>query len=163
MSFVLMSPSMEIMLKVSATISLNAPWSNSPSMAASVVIKVSIVAMFGQIMPEPLAIAPIRTSLPPSSIFSPKLLAWVSVVIMAFEASGLPSTDNFPTASLMPAVILSMGRLTPITPVEATNTSSAAQPICSAAIFAVSFAAFIPVSPVQAFAQPAFATMARAL
>ena len=47
MSFVLMSPSIEIILKDVLTTSDRAFWASLPSIAASVVMKQSIVAMFG--------------------------------------------------------------------------------------------------------------------
>ena len=59
MSFVDVSPSTVIALNVSAQASLTARCRSAGSTAASVVRKPSIVAMFGSIMPEPLAIPPI--------------------------------------------------------------------------------------------------------
>ena len=63
-------------------------------MAASVVMKQSIVAMFGWIMPDPLAMAPKRTFLPPSSISVAHDLEYVSVVMMALPALTLPSAES---------------------------------------------------------------------
>jgi hypothetical protein len=57
---------------------------------------------------------------------------------------------------------LSIGRRTPITPVEATTTSSTAQSTARAASTAISRASESPASPVPAFAQPALITIARA-
>ena len=68
MSFVLVSLSTVTMLKVTSTISDNAFCKSFCSIEISVVIKQSIVAIFGCIIPEPFAIAPILTSLPPISI-----------------------------------------------------------------------------------------------
>ena len=48
-----------------------------------------------------------------------------------------------------------------MTPVEATTTSSTGQPAARAASVAISRASASPPSPVAAFAQPAFATIAR--
>ena len=158
-----MSPSTEIMLNVTSVISERASCSSALSIAASVVMKESIVAMFGWIMPDPLAIAPKRTFLPPISTSVAHALEYVSVVMMALPASTLPSLERAATASLTPCSSFSIGRFTPMTPVEATRTSPAAQPSASAAISVVRLASFMPCSPVQAFAQPALATMARAL
>ena len=46
-SFVLISPSTEIMLNVTSTTSDNAAWRSAGSIAASVVMKANIVAIFG--------------------------------------------------------------------------------------------------------------------
>ena len=130
-------------------------------MFASVVIKASMVAMLGQIIPEPLAIAPNFTVFPPSSVSAIICLGCVSVVMMAWAAFLLSASESSATAADTPSRILSMGRFTPITPVEATATRFAAQDNFSAAKAAVSFASFSPCSPVQALAQPALATTAR--
>jgi len=60
-SFVLMSPSTLIMLKVSSLTSLSMLFNNFFSMETSVTIKASMVAMFGMIMPDPFAIPRIFT------------------------------------------------------------------------------------------------------
>ena len=57
-------------------------------------MKQSIVAMFGWIMPEPLAMTPKRTFLPPTSISSAADFGCVSVVMMAWLAALLPSADR---------------------------------------------------------------------
>ena len=132
-------------------------------MAASVVMKQSIVAMFGWIMPEPLAMTPKRTFLPPSSISSAAVFGCVSVVMMAWLAALPPSAESLLMASLTPTSSLSIGSGTPMTPVEATTTSCGVQPSASAAISCVALASFSPCSPVQALAQPALATMACAV
>jgi len=62
----------------------------------------------------------------------------------------------------MPRVTLAMGNATPMTPVDATRISSAAQPSVSPAVRAISRASRRPFSPVQAFAQPLLTTTARA-
>src|SRR3990167_5730580 len=63
MSLVLIWPSTVIRLKEFSTDFLIQDFSVPRETEASVVIKQNIVAMFGAIMPEPLAIAPIVTSL----------------------------------------------------------------------------------------------------
>ena len=55
-------------------------------MSASVVRKHSMVAMLGQIMPEPLEMPPSLHSLPPRLKRTATCLATVSVVIMASAA-----------------------------------------------------------------------------
>ena len=50
----------------------------------------------------------------------------------------------------------------PITPVEATNTSSQSQPTCFAAATTVAATVFTPAWPVKALALPALTTTARA-
>ena len=91
MSLVEVSPSTLILLKVTRTTSRSIFFRVSPSTAASVVTKDSIVPMLGWIIPEPLAMPPIRTAFPPSS--SSTLICFItrSVVMMAPAASSLPS------------------------------------------------------------------------
>ena len=67
MSFVDVSPSMLSILNVSQTPLFSAFLSISGEIAVSVVMKQSIVAMFGWIIPEPFAMPPIRHSTPPHS------------------------------------------------------------------------------------------------
>ena len=83
--------------------------------------------------------------------------------MIALAALILPVSDKSATASLMPFSNLSIGRVTPITPVEPTITSSALMPSSLAAISLVLYASSMPCLPVQALAQPALATIARAL
>ncbi len=64
-SLVLQSPSTVMQLKVFPTVSRSARRSRAARMAQSVVMKQSMVAMFGAIIPEPLAMPPMRTGLPP--------------------------------------------------------------------------------------------------
>ena len=81
---------------------------------------------------------------------------------MARAASAPPSRPRRAAAAGMPERSAGMGSGTPITPVEATSTSSATQPMARATSDAVSRASARPASPVAAFAQPAFTTTARA-
>ena len=62
-----------------------------------------------------------------------------------------------------PPRILSIGRPTPITPVDATSTCSTGQPTSRAVSAAISRATRSPSSPVQALAQPLLTTIARAV
>src|SRR5258705_6308732 len=61
----------------------------------------------------------------------------------------------------MPATTRSIGSATPITPVEATSTCSGSQPSALATSSVIRRALASPSSPVQAFAQPLFTTMAQ--
>ena len=62
----------------------------------------------------------------------------------------------------MPVTTLSIRRLTPMTPVEATSTCSGLHPMPAATSAAMRSASRMPWTPVQAFAHPLFTTMARA-
>src|SRR3546814_13064259 len=66
-------------------------------------------------------------------------------------------------AASNPASALSMGRGTPITPVEETNTSAGWQPKCPATRAAIASTAARPRLPVKAVLLHAFTTSARAL
>ena len=67
MSFVLMSPSTVMLLKDLSVDASSDFLSMGADIFASVTMKQSMVAMFGWIMPEPLAIPAIVTVLPPIS------------------------------------------------------------------------------------------------
>ena len=121
-----------------------------------------MVAMSGAIMPAPLAMPLIVTLALPSLTVAVATFGKVSVVMMAraalIQSPGVAcaaSSDKTPS-NFVP----SSG--SPITPVEARNTSRASQPIALAAIVAVSAVACLPVLPVKAFALPELTTSARA-
>ena len=116
----------------------------------------------GWIIPEPLAIAPMRTGRPSIRTSACAALGCVSVVIMARDALSPPSSERVASASSIPADIFCMGRRTPMTPVELGSTSSGAQPIWPAIFAQISRASSIPSGPTQAFALPALTYMARA-
>ena len=78
-------------LKVSRTARRMAWSSAGPATAASVVRKQSMVPMLGWIIPEPLAMPPSRTVLPPSSSSTATSFSTVSVVIIARAAAAEPS------------------------------------------------------------------------
>ena len=125
-------------------------------------MKPSMVAMFGSIMPEPLTMPPTVTFLPSIVQTAQASFDFVSVVITAFAAAS-PCARVEPrdfAAALTPAKSLSIGRRRPITPVEATSISPGFAPSSPAVTRAVSSASFRPSAPVQAFAQPEFATIA---
>ena len=118
--------------------------------------------MSGAIMPEPLMM-PTRVTVRPSMIavvVAP--LAKVSVVPIVSAASRQLAVGAWSTES-MPASALSIGNGTPITPVEATNTSDGAQPVAPATLAAIASTAARPRLPVKAFELPALTTSARAV
>ena len=131
-------------------------------MAQSVVMKPSMVAMLGSIMPEPLHIPPTVTVLPPMPTVTAASLGRVSVVITALSAARPAAGERSSAAAarFIPARSLSTGRRWPITPVDATRTSDGSMPSSPAVASAESSASFSPASPVQALAQPEFARIA---
>ena len=116
--------------------------------------------MFGWIMPLPLAVPPTVMVLPPISTRATASFVRVSVVRMD-SAKPSPPSPNSPDAALIPDEILSIGKWTPMTPVEATATSPALIPSASAASACIVRASSMPRSPVAALALPLFATTAR--
>ena len=161
-SFVDSSPSTTRRLKLFAIASFSARLIIAGVIAASVVMKPSIVAMFGSIMPEPFDMPPTVTFLPPIVVVTHACFGFVSVVITAFSALS-PCSAVVPSAcfaAFMPARRRSSGRRRPMTPVEATKTYLGSIPSSPAVTSAESFASFKPSSPVQAFAQPEFARIA---
>ncbi len=149
-------------LNVSLTTSRSARSSSGCGTAASVVTKPSIVAIMGSIMPEPFAIPPMTASRPPIDTRTAASFGNGSVVMIARAAADPWSGASAPIAAGRPARILSRLSATPMTPVDATNTSSTLHPTRRAVSAAISRATTRPRSPVHAFAQPLFATMARA-
>ena len=115
-------------------------------------------------MPAPLHIPPTLTKEPAISTSQATSLGLVSVVIMAmaaFLAASLDST-RFLAISLIPAQILSIGSLAPITPVEATSADSTGTPRHSLIVLASKRQASSPSLPVQALATPELITIALA-
>src|SRR5690606_29211870 len=92
-------------------------WRNAGSTAASVNRYPSIVAMSGAIIPEPLMIPAIVTVRSPITAVATAPFGKVSVVPMVAAASSHPH-GGAPRAAAIPAWALSLGRGTPITPVE---------------------------------------------
>ena len=123
-------------------------------------MKLSMVAMLGAIMPEPLAMPAMRTLTPSISASAKAPLANVSVVMMADAAAGQLSAATPSVISSSRAVIFSSGKSTPMTPVEPSITSFARQPIRLAAA-ATRLAAAAPGLPVKELAQPALTTRPR--
>jgi len=157
------SPSIVTALKLSATPSESSFCKTRDETGASVKTNDSMVAMSGAIMPAPLAM-PLMVTVPlPMLAVAVATLGKVSVVMIALAAS----FQNFPVAavtspSITPSNALALSG-SPITPVEARNTSFGLQPIARAAISAVNLQASRPVFPVKALALPELTTSARGL
>ena len=156
------SPSMVTALKVSSTPLFRSDCSAPAEIGASVKTKASMVAMSGAIMPAPLAMPLIVTLALPSFTVAVATFGKVSVVMIALaalihspEAACSASVPNTPSN-----LVASSG--SPITPVEARNTSLGLQPSALAAIEAVNEVACRPVLPVKALALPELTTSARA-
>ena len=163
MSFVLMSPSMVMRLNDCSTETLSAFCSTSFSITASVVRKQSIVAMFGSIMPAPLAMPPMRTCCPPISNSTAISLGKVSLVMIARATAALPSAESAAGkfCAIVPS-IFSIGSGTPMRPVEQTSTCRSFSPSALAVGTRHALCRLdAGESPVQALALPAFATIAR--
>ena len=111
-------------LKDCVTASQSASCSTPGERAASVSTKASIVAIFGAIIPAPLAIPAMVISLPYISHRTDAFFGTVSVVIIASEASSHPSTSSCGTIFRIPVSRHSIGKGTPMTPVELTSASS---------------------------------------
>ena len=157
-----MSPSIVTALKVSATASLSSACKAGAAIGASVKTKVSMVAMSGAIMPAPLAMPLIVTVALPRRAVAVATFGKVSVVMMALAASSQPPACALATRpSITPPNWLA-GSGSPITPVEARNTSPGLQPAALAASSAVNLQASRPVLPVKALALPELTTSARA-
>src|SRR5258706_4186456 len=122
-----------------------------------------MVAMSGAIMPAPLA-KPLIVTVPlPSFAVAVATLGNVSVVMIALAASSQASGFAAATRpSITPSNALALSG-SPITPVEARNTSAGLQPMARAAISAVNLPAVRPGLPVNALAVPGFTTHARGL
>ncbi len=156
------SPSMVTALKVSSTPLFNSDWSAPAAIGASVNTNASMVAISGAIMPAPLAMPLIVTFALPSFTVAVATFGKVSVVMIALAApshsSGAACAASVPSTPLN--LVASSG--SPITPVEARNTSLGLQPRALAAMAAVRVVACRPVLPVKALALPEFTTSARA-
>ena len=162
MSLVEVSPSTVTRLKVRGTTSRRASESISRVMAQSVVTKHSMVPMLGWIMPEPLAMAPSVTVLPPIEQARASSFFTVSVVMMARAAASEPSGPAVRPAAAagIPARMAAMLRVWPMTPVEATTKS--AGPVARAASRAIS-SAYSWLMGQQALALPLLAATPQAV
>ncbi len=157
LSLVLVSPSTVMALKEASATSLISCCNTGVVMAASVAINPNMVAILGQIMPEPLDM-PVRVMVWPSmSIWRLPALATVSVVMMARAASSQLAGRRW----LSDWVILSLGRGSRITPVENGSTWLGAQARWSATAWHTLRAASRPCWPVPALALPVLMIKAR--
>jgi hypothetical protein len=115
---VLICPSTVIRLKEASTAPRRA--ASGSSTTASVWTKQSIVAIFGSIMPAPLAWAERVTP----SRCRVQRFGQRSVVVIASEKTPPPLTESPAAASSIPGRTASIGSGTPIVPVSATATLS---------------------------------------
>ena len=136
-SLVEVSLSTVVQLKLAATPRASIACKAAAGIAASVKTKQSIVAMSGAIMPLPLAMPQMRTSVSPIRAVRVAALGKVSVVMMPRAAASHPSSASEACSEGSAAVRRSCGSTSPITPVEARNTSRGRQPIRRAASAAV--------------------------
>ena len=121
--------------------------------------------MLGLIMPQPLAANPSVTVPSGVATSSAPFLACLSVVRMAAAkcsaAFASPPTGSTAAAAAMPGSILSIGRWTPMRPVEHTATCSTGSRRWLAVSSRMRAASASPCLPVQALAFPALTTTAR--
>ncbi len=147
---------------MSATVWDRAFCSSSLEMLASVVMKLSMVHMFGWIIPEPLHMPPICMVFPLKVNATAASFLTVSVVMIASAAcmAASRSADRFSVRTGRPLLICSMGICCPITPVEAMRTEVSGIFKSLAASWAVFWQMSIPSCPVQALATPLLQTTA---
>ena len=160
-SFVLISPSTVIRLKVLPIALLRSSAASSGERAASVVTTQSIVAIAGEIIPAPLAQTPRWTS--PSTVGTSRahILGKRSVVMTLASKSGPPPGTTALAALAMPAASVPSSSGTPIIPVDPTATLAVGMPRTSAHALCIARATCMPCSPVQALALPLFMATAR--
>ena len=155
----LVSPSMEIRWKLRSTAWRSMPSRSAGESSASVVTATIVVAMFGWIMPAPLAMPVTRTSppLPPATV-RVLILGRVSVVMMPrAKGSQVPVAQAFASAGMAPQT-RSIGSRLPMMPVLFTSTAAGVQSQAAAAASIMASASAAPSGPVAAFAQPEFTT-----
>ncbi len=132
------------------------------SATASVVTTTSIVASDGASIAAPLPIPPMVT---PGVVDEVRTAAFATVsVVRIASAAAAPAAAvsvRSATALVAPASRLSMGRRTPMRPVEQTATSPAPIPSAPATCSAVAWVSANPAGPVQAFAPPELRMTAR--
>ena len=161
-SLVEVSESTVIRLKLASTDRPSASCRTGAGTARSVNTKASMVAMSGEIIPEPLAMPATLAWVPATGAHAP--LGKVSVVLMASAAARQPAGAASARPSTRPPTAASSGSVSigsPITPVEASRTWPGSIPSRPATVSAVSRAASRPAAPVKALAFPALHTMAR--
>ena len=161
LSLVDVSPSTVAPLNETSATSRAIVPSTSAAIGASVAMNESIVAMFGWIMPAPLAMPVTVTGTPSTTTRRDAPFGTVSVVMIARAAAYQPSSRAAASAAGSAATMRSTGSGSMITPVEYGSTSSGAQPSSWPTAAQVCLAAFRPGCPVPALALPAFTTSAR--
>ena len=158
-SFVLMSLSTVSALKLRSIARLRAPASADGPTAASVVTTAIMVASEGAIIPEPLQMAEMVTSLPPTCSVRAAILIRVSVVMIASAAcSGSGRSDCARRGAA--STIFEAGKRCPITPVDALTTAAAGTERARATASQTALTSCRPSGPVSAFALPLFTTTA---
>src|SRR5215467_4192772 len=158
-SLVDMQPSVSSRSKVTLVAARSAASRVPASRSASVLSTQSMVASAGASMPAPLAMPPIVY---PSGRWN-AILATVSVVLIASAAARPPDREASATAASAPASRRSMGRRSPIRPVEQTAISPAESASRSARRSALEWVSVKPSGPVQALAPPELSRTARTL
>ena len=161
-SLVDVSPSTVMWLKDSFTAAHSTSRKTVGATAASVVMKASMVAMRGWIIPAPLATPARQTDRTPASVRNTQDFENVSVVLMARATSSALSVDRFRERAGSWSRMRSSFSGTPMTPVEATRTWRGEIPSSFAAARALSSEVRSPSAPVQALAFPELTTTARA-
>ena len=124
MSDVDVSPSIVTAVKVSSTPRLSRLCNTAGATGASVNTKDSMVAMSGAIMPAPLAMPQMVTTLDPSRTMAAAPFGKVSVVVIALAASCQPPGAASATRRSMTVANFAASSGSPITPVEARKTSA---------------------------------------
>ena len=161
-SLVEVSPSTVMELNERRFASSSSGCSTVAESAALVKTNASMVAMLGAIMPEPLAMPLMIISVSPICAVRVADLAKVSVVMIDLAAWSHELGASEPYRSAIASVILSSANGSPITPVEATNTSCCSQRTSFAAAATERSTDLVPAFPVKAFALPELTTSARA-
>ncbi len=156
------SPSTVMALNVSRVTAVSAFLSIAGSTCASHVRNPSMVAIIGSIMPEPFVMPPTWNVPAAVSTFTAASFGNGSVVMIASIALRCASRLSAASAFVTPSWTFSRLRSTPMTPVDATSTSSGRHPIWRATNSTVERATAMPASPVHAFAHPLLQTIALA-
>ena len=153
-SLVLVSPSIEMRWKLRSMAARRWPSISAGVSAASVIMAPMVVAMFGWIMPAPLAQPTTVQRRPACSTVRDDHLAYVSVVMMArAKGSRLPCAARAAMGAISGSM-RSTGSCTPMTPVEFSCTATDEMSHARATASASSMAFAMPRSPVAALAQP---------
>ena len=159
-SLVLVSVSTDTQLSVLLMTPRKMSFNFCGSTCASVNTIAIRVAMFGSIMPTPLA-TPTTRAVDPAMV-ADEILCTVSVVMMPRATSSASLSGSGKGSDAIPARMLSMGYRRPMTPVEAMSTSLLVNPSADATDDVTSSAWRMPSSPVATLAFFEITTTARA-